>query len=77
MEEISDESEVWDYETILSTYSNLEKHPWKIEAPGSRKRYSVNVAVASSNPNNMISLQGKSKIPWSCYHEVEGSTLRR
>uniref|UniRef100_A0A7N0R830 Protein LTV1 homolog n=1 Tax=Kalanchoe fedtschenkoi TaxID=63787 RepID=A0A7N0R830_KALFE len=63
MEESSDESEVWDCETILSTYSNLDNHPAEIEAPGSRKRFSVNVADALSNPNNMISLQGKSKIP--------------
>ncbi|CAM8912564.1 unnamed protein product [Rhodiola kirilowii] len=63
MEESSDETEVWDCETILSTYSNLDNHPGKIEAPGGRKKYSINVADALRNPDNMISLQGKAKIP--------------
>ncbi|KAF5943217.1 hypothetical protein HYC85_020859 [Camellia sinensis] len=38
VEESSDESEVWDCETIISTYSNLDNHPGKIETPGVRRK---------------------------------------
>ncbi|EPS69693.1 hypothetical protein M569_05074, partial [Genlisea aurea] len=37
-EESSDGSEVWDCETIVSTYSTLENHPGKIVAPDLRSR---------------------------------------
>ncbi|PIA64629.1 hypothetical protein AQUCO_00100240v1 [Aquilegia coerulea] len=48
VEESSDESEVWDCETIVSTYSNLDNHPGKIEAPRTRKK---------------IILRGKEQLP--------------
>ncbi|KAM7514094.1 hypothetical protein LguiA_003677 [Lonicera macranthoides] len=37
-EESSDESEIWDCETIVTTYSNLDNHPGKIDAPTRRKK---------------------------------------
>ena len=36
--ESSDESEVWDCESIVSTYSNLDNHPGKIQTPNPRNR---------------------------------------
>ncbi|KAJ6412072.1 hypothetical protein OIU84_005189 [Salix udensis] len=37
-EESSDESEKWDCETIVSTYSNLDNHPAKIGAPETARK---------------------------------------
>ncbi|XP_039169114.1 protein LTV1 homolog [Eucalyptus grandis] len=65
VEESSDESEVWDCESIVSTYSNLDNHPGKIEAPmGARKKKlasTISVALGAANP--LISLKGKEKLP--------------
>ncbi|KAL6995768.1 hypothetical protein U1Q18_005904 [Sarracenia purpurea var. burkii] len=64
VQESSDESEVWDCETIVSTYSNLDNHPGKIEAPEvRRKKLSEKVFGALSAPNHVISLKGKEKLP--------------
>ena len=45
LEESSDESEGWDCETIITTYSNLDNHPGKIEAPGGRRRKKLTETV--------------------------------
>ncbi|CAJ1944161.1 unnamed protein product [Sphenostylis stenocarpa] len=65
VQESSDESEVWDCETIVSTYSNLDNHPGKIEAPGvsRKKKLAQTVSAALSSSNQIISLRGKEKLP--------------
>ncbi|XP_076958383.1 uncharacterized protein LOC143634099 [Bidens hawaiensis] len=64
LEESSDESEKWDCETIITTYSNLDNHPGKIEAPGGRrKKLTETVNNAFNNPTHVIALKGKEKIP--------------
>ncbi|XAR61690.1 hypothetical protein NMG60_11016182 [Bertholletia excelsa] len=65
VEESSDESEVWDCETIISTYSNLDNHPGKIGAPEARrkKKLAETVSGAFSAPSHVISLKGKEKLP--------------
>lgn len=65
VEESSDESEVWDCETIVSTYSNLDNHPGKIGAPEGRrkKKLAEKVSEALSAPSHVISLKGKEKLP--------------
>jgi protein LTV1 len=64
-EESSDESEIWDCETIVSTYSNLDNHPGKIETPGftRKKKLTETVTAAFSSSNPIISLSGKAKLP--------------
>lgn len=65
--ESSDESEAWDCETIVSTYSNLENHPAKIGAPGKPKSrlppksipFPGDVGVG----NDVITLGGKGMLP--------------
>ncbi|OWM80894.1 protein LTV1 homolog [Punica granatum] len=65
VEESSDESEMWDCETIVSTYSNLDNHPQKIEAPevARRRLLSATVPGALAANNKVISLKGKEKLP--------------
>lgn len=65
VEESSDESEQWDCETIVSTYSNLDNHPGKIGAPeiARRKKLSQTISDALSVNNHVISLKGKEKLP--------------
>ncbi|KAK6939393.1 Low temperature viability protein Ltv1 [Dillenia turbinata] len=66
VQESSDESEVWDCETIVSTYSNLDNHPGKIGAPESARRNKLSKTVSkvlSSDPGNVITLRGKGKLP--------------
>lgn len=65
LEESSDESETWDCETIITTYSNLDNHPAKIEAPGARrkKKLTETVTKAFTAPTHVISLKGKEKLP--------------
>ncbi|KVI06501.1 protein LTV1 homolog [Cynara cardunculus var. scolymus] len=65
LEESSDESETWDCETIITTYSNLDNHPAKIEAPGGRrkKKLTETVTKAFTAPTHVISLKGKEKLP--------------
>ncbi|KAK9270753.1 hypothetical protein L1049_026336 [Liquidambar formosana] len=65
LDESSDESEVWDCETIVSTYSNLDNHPGKIEAPGitRKKKLAETVSGAFSATSPVISLRGKEKLP--------------
>ncbi|KAL4027159.1 hypothetical protein IC575_015622 [Cucumis melo] len=64
-EESSDESEVWDCETIVSTCSNLNNHPGKIMAPEMtrRKKLAETVAGALNSNNPVITLRGKEKLP--------------
>lgn len=65
LEESSDESEIWDCETIVTTYSNLDNHPGKIEVPESRrkKKLAETFAGALNAPSNIISLKGKQNLP--------------
>lgn len=65
VQESSDESEVWDCETIVSTYSNLDNHPGKIGAPGvtRKKKLAETVSAALSSSSQIISLKGKEKLP--------------
>ncbi|XLS75426.1 hypothetical protein HN51_032291, partial [Arachis hypogaea] len=64
-EESSDESEVWDCETIVSTYSTLDNHPRKIDAPevARKKKLAGTVSAAMSSSSQLISLRGKEKLP--------------
>ncbi|KAM7515249.1 hypothetical protein LguiA_004832 [Lonicera macranthoides] len=63
-EESSDESEIWDCETIVTTYSNLDNHPGKIDAPTRRKKkLAETVFGVSTLPTQVISLKGKEKLP--------------
>ncbi|XP_042519435.1 protein LTV1 homolog [Macadamia integrifolia] len=64
LEESSEESEVWDCETIVSTYSNLDNHPGKIEAPeyGRKKKLAETVSKAAAS-EHVISLRGKERLP--------------
>lgn len=59
LQESSDESEIWDCETIVSTYSNLDNHPGKIGAPESRRKKKLPETV----PSHVISLKGKDRLP--------------
>ncbi|KAK9066645.1 hypothetical protein SSX86_013968 [Deinandra increscens subsp. villosa] len=65
VEESSDESEGWDCETIITTYTNLDNHPGKIEAPGGRKKKKLadTVNKAFDAPTHVIALRGKEKLP--------------
>lgn len=64
VEESSDDSEIWDCETIVSTYSNLDNHPGKIQGPGNPKRsYANNLRVDLMKKVDMIELRGKEKLP--------------
>ncbi|KAG8377871.1 hypothetical protein BUALT_Bualt08G0078600 [Buddleja alternifolia] len=64
VEASSDESEVWDCETIVSTYSTLDNHPGKIGAPERRKKkLSEAIFGASALPNQVITLKGKERLP--------------
>lgn len=59
-DESSSDSEVWDCETIVSTYSNLDNHPGKIVAPEARRKKLL-PAISEASP--IISLKGKAKLP--------------
>ncbi|GLT58780.1 hypothetical protein SLA2020_316470 [Shorea laevis] len=65
VEESSDESEQWDCETIISTYSNLDNRPGKIGALAIAKRKKLVEAVfgSLSATSPVISLRGKEKLP--------------
>ncbi|PKA54802.1 hypothetical protein AXF42_Ash000637 [Apostasia shenzhenica] len=64
VQESSDESEVWDCETIVSTYSNLDNHPGKIQAPDNPKsRFLKNIPIDTIKKSGMIELRGKQKLP--------------
>ncbi|KAF8030152.1 hypothetical protein BT93_E2550 [Corymbia citriodora subsp. variegata] len=65
VEESSDESEVWDCETIVSTYSNLDNHPGKIESPmvARKKKLAGTISVSLGVANPLIPLKGKEKLP--------------
>ncbi|GAV72456.1 hypothetical protein CFOL_v3_15944 [Cephalotus follicularis] len=65
VQESSDESEQWDCETIVSTYSNLDNHPGKIGVPeiARKKQLAETVAGALSSTSLTIALRGKEKLP--------------
>ncbi|KAJ9186503.1 hypothetical protein P3X46_002068 [Hevea brasiliensis] len=64
-ESSEDDSEQWDCETIISTYSNLDNHPAKIEAPGAarKKKIAETVSGTLNATSHMITLRGKEKLP--------------
>ncbi|KAF8048738.1 hypothetical protein N665_2421s0007 [Sinapis alba] len=67
VEESSDESEKWDCETVVTTYTNTDNHPGKICDPD-RARKKLNEALAKAkslngNGSRIITLQGKEKLP--------------
>lgn len=64
-EESSDESEIWDCETIISTFSNLDNHPGKIGAPEIRrkKKLAETISGALNSTEQIISLKGKQRLP--------------
>ncbi|XP_073141609.1 uncharacterized protein [Henckelia pumila] len=61
--ESSDESEVWDCESILSTYSTLDNHPGKIGAPEARRKKRLDETIFGASNTQVIALKGKEKIP--------------
>ncbi|KAI0493416.1 hypothetical protein KFK09_023532 [Dendrobium nobile] len=64
VEESSDELEIWDCETIVSTYSNLDNHPGTIKTPEILKRkFAKSFPVDSIQKTDMIELRGKEKLP--------------
>ncbi|KAJ6794124.1 protein LTV1-like protein [Iris pallida] len=64
VQESTEEFEIWDCETIVSTYSNLENHPGKIQAPENPKRRLPKIFPGESVPkNNIIELRGREKLP--------------
>lgn len=65
VEESSDESEVWDCETIVTTYSTLDNHPGKIGAPEARRKKKLAEAISGSpvDPKQLITLKGKDRLP--------------
>lgn len=65
VEESSDESEVWDCETIVTTYSTLDNHPGKIGAPEARRKKKLAEALSGSatGTNQVITLKGKERLP--------------
>ncbi|GMI98702.1 hypothetical protein like AT3G49990 [Hibiscus trionum] len=65
VQESSDESEQFDCESIVSTYSTLDNHPGKIEAPAGarKKKLAETVSAALSTKSPVISLRGKEKLP--------------
>ncbi|GAA0147574.1 hypothetical protein LIER_07239 [Lithospermum erythrorhizon] len=64
-EESSEDEDVWDCETIITTYSNLDNHPGKIGAPEGRRKKKVAETISSdmSTPKPIIALKGKDKLP--------------
>ncbi|KAL3640944.1 hypothetical protein CASFOL_015912 [Castilleja foliolosa] len=63
VEDSSDESEGWDCETIVTTYSTLDNHPGKIGAPDSRRMKKIADAISAAGPNKVITLKGKERLP--------------
>ena len=65
VQDSSDESEQFDCESIISTYSTLDSHPGKIEAPevARKKKLAETVFGALSAKSEVISLRGKEKLP--------------
>ncbi|KAL6130381.1 hypothetical protein ACLB2K_068761 [Fragaria x ananassa] len=65
VEESSDESEKWDCETVVTTYSTLENHPAKIGAPElitKKKQLSETVYKGLDASNTLIKLGGKQRL---------------
>uniref|UniRef100_A0A2P2KAF2 Protein LTV1 homolog n=2 Tax=Rhizophora mucronata TaxID=61149 RepID=A0A2P2KAF2_RHIMU len=63
VQESSDESQEWDCDTIISTYSNLDNHPAKIESPDTARKKVAEFVSGAANASHMISLGGKEKLP--------------
>ncbi|KAG6510067.1 protein LTV1 homolog [Zingiber officinale] len=63
VEESSDESEGWDCETIVSTYSNLDNHPGRIQAPENLNKKFPRIFLGDLTTSNVITLRGKEKLP--------------
>ncbi|KAK8717955.1 hypothetical protein V6N13_045205 [Hibiscus sabdariffa] len=65
VQESSDESEQFDCESIVSTYSTLDNHPGKIGAPAAarKKKLAETVSAALRAKSQVISFGGKEKLP--------------
>ncbi|KNA25736.1 hypothetical protein SOVF_004220 isoform B [Spinacia oleracea] len=66
VEESSDESEKWDCETFVSTYSNLDNHPGRIGVPGRIRQKILTETISGvlkSGSDKIISLGGKARLP--------------
>ncbi|GLJ18446.1 hypothetical protein SUGI_0327200 [Cryptomeria japonica] len=74
--EESSDSEVWDCETIVSTYSNLDNHPAKISAPQKPGRKDLSeISQTTTNLNgSMISLRGRQQLPVGFLPNKRGSS---
>ncbi|GAB4842880.1 hypothetical protein Ancab_012859 [Ancistrocladus abbreviatus] len=75
MEESSDESEAWDCETIVSTYSNLDNHPGRIGVPElTRKKKLIDTVTGTlkKDGKNVISLRGKERLPVDYFARQKG-----
>ncbi|KAL6959667.1 hypothetical protein U1Q18_039821 [Sarracenia purpurea var. burkii] len=78
VQESSNGPEVWDCETIVSTYSNLDNHAGKIEASEvRRKKLSGKVFGALSFPNHVITLKGKEKLPVNYLPHSRNSAMEK
>ncbi|CAN6446323.1 unnamed protein product [Victoria cruziana] len=73
-ESSSDESEKWDCETIISTYSNLDNHPGRIGAPKPHRRFLQHVSGGLQSSKPVISLRGKNMLPVDFLPFKRGST---
>ncbi|KAF3782401.1 LTV1-like protein [Nymphaea thermarum] len=73
-ESSSDESEKWDCETIISTYSNLDNHPGRIGEPEAPRRGVERASRGLQSSRPLISLRGKNMIPVDFLPFKRGST---
>ncbi|GLJ16808.1 hypothetical protein SUGI_0289600 [Cryptomeria japonica] len=77
--EESSDSEVWDCESIVSTYSNLDNHPAKIGAPqkpGRKDLFEISQINTDLN-GSMISLRGRQQLPVDFLPKRRGSSKGR
>ncbi|KAJ6336249.1 hypothetical protein OIU78_012777 [Salix suchowensis] len=72
-EESSDESEKWDCETIVSTYSNLDNHPSKIGAPETaRKKMLAKAVVGALNASSHATVKEERREARRVKKEMKG-----
>ncbi|GAB2268131.1 hypothetical protein Dimus_003110 [Dionaea muscipula] len=77
MEESSDESKTWDCETIITTYSNLDNHPGRIDAPEMFRKNKLSQMVSDtlkSSKDHLIFLGGKEKMPVGYFPQGKRAT---
>ncbi|OAY62827.1 Protein LTV [Ananas comosus] len=70
VQESDDESEVWDCETIVSTFSNLDNHPGQIQAPENPKKLLPTLFPGEATAKrDVIALRGKEMLPVDYLHQ--------